>query len=514
MFLQARQTFSLAARLHLCVFLVTRHKIFGCQPQHDVNLLNVREKLFVRQTVRRYSRRLQLQTSFGWWRNHSQTDRFQWCFASHCWHYHKNNERFEQARRQKRVWDIQERAEEKLPQLLGRRESFEWVSLGFTWGVDLLLYMFLLFILSDTRSTVLKKNHRSFFDRYENVNSLKFQDFVSFCESFQRSLKAKILIQGNFVESRALYIAQLIKTNLEMIDRGERTQTDSSEVCQLPQAFSFIKIKSFRDKNKNSIIKNFYQIDETSIRAECLGEFLVSLLNEPLFDTLRSHEQLGYGVACSLRKCSGTLGITITVEYQEDKNSADKIDDKIEEFLGKFADDLKLMSLKDFLSSLRSLMSLKLTPDAELECEVSRHFEEIRNGENIFDRDELEVFEIEKLTKDDVVEFFHETFRSKQHVRKLSVQVIGDGNDDKTDHLLCCDIKDFRGNLENLGLAIKVWRAKSGVSFYWTQKLLLELSTTTVDTLKYDVKHNVEELCPCGFTLNRITFNVNASIMT
>lgn len=238
-----------------------------------------------------------------------------------------------------------------------------------------------------------------------------------------KSLKARILIQGNIIESRALCISQVIINNLKIRESEDMKSLTAAEIHQIPLGSSYLKVKSMRQNDKNSVVKNYYQVGKASIQNECMAEFLVSVINEPLFDTLRSHEQLGYGVSCTLRRNCGVLGITITVEYQENKNSAEKIDEKIEEFLQNFHKILSEINVEDFSSAKRSIVSLKLIADSELEKEVNRHWEEIRNGDNVFDRNELEAFETENLTKDEIVEFYTKTFLSNK--RKLSVQVIG-----------------------------------------------------------------------------------------
>lgn len=284
------------------------------------------------------------------------------------------------------------------------------------------------FLFSDCRLAVIKKHHRSFYDRYDVVDSLTFQDFKDFCANFVNTLKIKMLIQGNIIESRAKYIVQLVNTNMGVREFPASQVTDDSEIFQIPLGTSYLKIKSMRNNDKNSVLKNYYQVGKATIHNECLSELLVSVINEPLFNTLRSHEQLGYGVSCTLRKNCGVLGITITVEYQENKNCADVIDRRIQEFLETFYDILKLTSEDDFKSVKRSIMSLKLILDTDLEKEVNRNWDEIRNGENVFDRNELEAFEMETLTKSEIIDFYSDVFLTASKARKLSVQVIGDGN--------------------------------------------------------------------------------------
>lgn len=271
--------------------------------------------------------------------------------------------------------------------------------------------------------SVIKKNHRSFLERYKHLDFIKFSDFKAFVESFRSSLKLKVLIEGNIVETRAKYIKAIILQNLTLEKSDEIFEPP--KIYQLPLGASVIKLNSMRHNDHNSIIKNYYQVEQKTIRAECLSGFLVNLLTEPLFDILRTHEQLGYGISCCCRKNHGTIGVTITVEYQENKNSSNVIDDKIEEFLREFQSKVCSINDVDFKAAKLCFQSSKLSRDTDLEIEANRNFEEMRNSEIIFNRNELEAKEIESITKEDILKFYQEIFILKESVRKLSIQIVG-----------------------------------------------------------------------------------------
>lgn len=42
-------------------------------------------------------------------------------------------------------------------------------------------------------------------------------------------------------------------------------------------------------------------------------------MEEPVFDVLRTQEQLGYNVYVTLRNTFGILGFSVTVDFQSDK---------------------------------------------------------------------------------------------------------------------------------------------------------------------------------------------------
>lgn len=280
---------------------------------------------------------------------------------------------------------------------------------------------------SDCRLGVTKKHHRMFYDRLKNASSLNFSMFKKFCQIFQQSINVKILVQGNLSEEMAIGMAQMLVKSLK-IDKNEKHSKETlSENLQLPIGTSCLQIKSLR-ADYNSVIKNYYQLGKSSVRLESMTELVVNIINEPLFDSLRSQAQLGYGISCSMRKNCGVVGILITVEYQENKNSAEFIDQKIEAFLKSFEKTLNKMSDENFLAAKSSIMLLKLNADTDLEKEVDRHWEEIKTGENVFNRNDLEATEIENITKPEVLVFYREAFLSSKTTRKLSVRVTGSAN--------------------------------------------------------------------------------------
>ena len=114
-------------------------------------------------------------------------------------------------------------------------------------------------------------------------------------------------------------------------------------------------------------------------------------MDEPLFDNLRTKQQIGYDVHCLLRDTFGILAFSVTVFFQCSKFTADEVDKRIEAFLENFSTTLKSMSKKDWEETKTSLCLLKSSADLQLLDEVKRNFAEICSNEYIFDRLKREV---------------------------------------------------------------------------------------------------------------------------
>lgn len=250
---------------------------------------------------------------------------------------------------------------------------------------------------------------------------------------FLKTLKFKILIEGNFTKSQAEEITQTVLRNFnEEGSSFQKIQIVSAN--QIPVGDSYLRVKSLLPNDINSVIKNYYQIGAASSESECLLELLVKIIREPLFNYIRTKEQLGYAVSSFSKNDENTLGFTITVESQEKKKSSWIVDEKIESFLSDFASHLHEMCEDDFETIKRSIIAHKKSADVDLESEVNRNWIEIRDGKYQFERNDIEARQMELLRKEDLVMFFNDHFMPG-NARKLSVQVVAN-IDDGADSLL------------------------------------------------------------------------------
>lgn len=149
------------------------------------------------------------------------------------------------------------------------------------------------------------------------------------------------------------------------------------------------------------------------------------IMEEPVFNILRTEEQLGYAVHAIVRDNSNVLGFSITIMSQEDKNPMKVVDDKMEDFvMQKMAKILGEIGDEEFETTKQSLIKLKSMIDTDLKAEFSRNWGEITSDEYLFDRREREIGYLSKLQKSDILDFYNKKVKI-ENSRKLSVQVIG-----------------------------------------------------------------------------------------
>ncbi|CAD7966435.1 unnamed protein product [Amoebophrya sp. A120] len=85
--------------------------------------------------------------------------------------------------------------------------------------------------------------------------------------------------------------------------------------CQkLPKNTTLLTVQPSADaKQKNTVITLYYQFERTSPTLSAANEFLQDLLYEPMFNELRTKQQLGYSVNCAIRDTYGVAGFMFTI---------------------------------------------------------------------------------------------------------------------------------------------------------------------------------------------------------
>lgn len=281
-------------------------------------------------------------------------------------------------------------------------------------------------LAKDVRMNLLLKPYVSPRDKASIIHELTLEDLKEFSRRLLSTMYCQILMQGNLAWYESLKISDIVLRNIQWEGLSEE-QIPEVKVHQLPLGERKIRVLSFNELSTNSIITNYYQGEATTPKDTATLEVLMLLMEEPVFDSLRTKEQLGYSVFSMMRYTFGVLGFSVTVNTQVDKFSVSHVDTRVEAFLKKFARDMKRLNERTLAATKHSLIQLKHTTDYELKEEVERNWREIASREYQFHRLYMEAEAIENVKLSDIKSWVENHFSTgnKSHFRKLSVQVMG-----------------------------------------------------------------------------------------
>jgi len=239
------------------------------------------------------------------------------------------------------------------------------------------------------------------------------------------------LFQGNVSKEEAEKFQSCIYNTFKN-DVLSRDKFPEFRTLCLPEGRTVCRHLGFSKKDPNSVIHNYYEIGPATLRMLTVSKILECVMEEPLFDTLRTKQQLGYSVYCSTEHSTGgVLAYSITVETDSTKFTADEIDTKITGFLKYFYK--KLGTEEGYDAHVSSYIKSLKRADLCVADEVSRNWKEIFFGDYLFDRRKKMIELAKQISKSEVLQFLQNHLLDEKKVRMLSVQVIGHSSEDDLD---------------------------------------------------------------------------------
>lgn len=247
-------------------------------------------------------------------------------------------------------------------------------------------------------------------------------DVRRFVPSLLEQFHVEGLAHGNIHKEDALGMASLVESRL----RPRLTLYSQLPVRRsliLPPGSNFVYSRQLKDPlNVNSCIAYGLYIGDKadrSLRARLL--LFAQMTEEPVFDQLRTKEQLGYIVF------SGEWSLATTQFYRvlvQSERTPEYLEKRIDLLLANFGEVLTRMTDDEFETHKRSLVQRRLQKLKNLDQETLRFRQHIGSQRYDFEQVDGDVAAIEPLSKKDVVDFYEHYIRPDSATRaKLSVHL-------------------------------------------------------------------------------------------
>eukprot|EP00092_Neocalanus_flemingeri_P030811 GFUD01033465.1.p1 GENE.GFUD01033465.1~~GFUD01033465.1.p1 ORF type:complete len:1104 (+),score=409.71 GFUD01033465.1:45-3356(+) len=290
-------------------------------------------------------------------------------------------------------------------------------------------------LVRDVRLELLQDVYHAPHDKHNTVRQLSLEQVTQFAEQFLGQIYIQGLVQGNMTADQAREVDNMLRTKLKCSPLPADCVTDIR--CNgLPDGSWTVRADSLDKGDANTLVTNYYQKGPGTIKEHTVMETIVQWMEEPVFDTLRTQEQLGYAVSMTLRNTYGVLGLSVTVNTQATKFTAEHVEQRIENFFKEFI--IEHLTEEEIGEAITSLTKLKLRADVTLEEEVCRNWQEIMSKEYVFNRNEREVAVLAEIGLEDVKSLLLPLLST----RKLSVQVVGSDNPDPAQETIAMDTKE------------------------------------------------------------------------
>ena len=264
---------------------------------------------------------------------------------------------------------------------------------------------------------------------YEITEKLIFEDLIKFHNSFFKTMRFESFFIGNLTKEKAIDTAKHIESILSTTRPGTKV-LPKEEIPELrffklePNTTWFyeriIPVTETGEKESNSSIVCYYQLEQSSHQKELLIQVMCNYLKSPCFNVLRTEEQLGYIVHSSNYSYRDVLGLIILI--QSNVKPSHFLSQRISNFLEKTKEKINEISDEEFNKHVESVRASITEKDLSIVQEGERYWREVRTHKYLWNRREIQLEKLNTLTKEDMKDLFNKIFFSE--CKKLEIHVV------------------------------------------------------------------------------------------
>ncbi|KAG2260215.1 hypothetical protein Bca52824_079509 [Brassica carinata] len=246
-----------------------------------------------------------------------------------------------------------------------------------------------------------------------HANDLSLNDLNSFIPVVRSQIFIEALCHGNLSEDEAVNISRIFKNSLTTEPLPVKCRHGEQITC-FPLSAKLVRDVNVKNKSEtNSVVELYYQIEPEeaqSTRMKAMLDLFHEIIEEPLFNQLRTKEQLCYDVDCGPRLTYRVHGFCFCV--QSSKYGPVHLLGRIDNFIKDIEALLEQLDEESFGDYRSGVIARLLEKDPSLLSETNELWSQIVDKRSI--------------KKKDVISWYKTYFReSSPKCRRLAVRVWG-----------------------------------------------------------------------------------------
>ncbi|CAG5099428.1 Oidioi.mRNA.OKI2018_I69.XSR.g16523.t1.cds [Oikopleura dioica] len=283
-------------------------------------------------------------------------------------------------------------------------------------------------LTKDLRLSLMQSTKFPLIERRKAFETVTREEMIQFIKDLRKECFLTMHVQGNYYESD---VRKLFKEAINQFTESKPLARRFTTTVRLPEKATVLRVRNCNpiDVNTNYII--YWQIGPMAIKDYARNDLLVTIMEEPCFDILRTKKCLGYSVYPTLRDTFGIGGISISISSQQNKFSVKEIHEHCLDFLKQFEEIIGGMTDEKFEEHRAGLIEAKRSDDTKLKQLFNRWNSEIASSEARFDRLETEIGFLEKFSKNEIIGAFKKNILENKRI--LLVVTQGNEVDEKTE---------------------------------------------------------------------------------
>jgi insulysin len=266
---------------------------------------------------------------------------------------------------------------------------------------------------------MLTANSWTFEELTDVLEEVTVKDLDEFMDLFMEKLHVQMLASGNYRRLGAKAIAANVNRILSKNVDPEPVDIDQPPLHQAilmkPGETAIISKKQYEEQNSGVI--NYYICGLATERTKLVVGLLHQILQTPVFNQLRTKEQLGYTVEAKAAEVDGLEALTFLVVSLK---SPQYLNQRIEAFLRKAKTILGSMTEKQFRTEKYGFSTKRFEPPRSLKQKAEKQWEAIMAGDYEFDQEKREKALLKKITLAELRKMFTKCLDPSNRKRRIA----------------------------------------------------------------------------------------------
>ena len=272
-----------------------------------------------------------------------------------------------------------------------------------------------------TLEILLKQKDATQEDKAKALQSMTASDLQTFIDGVWEQAHVETLMIGNLSDDEARSVGESVRSCLPgiAIEEGAWPET---RIASVPMGAHLFSVKAINDDETNNVVCYYFQLGESTWRGRAFIILMQSLMQEKLFDQLRTKETLGYSVSCSFDSTHEILGYRVAVESAF--HPPHFVSSRMAAFLRTFPDIVEQLDDESYEKTRQSVVDDILADDVNLRDEAIRHWAHLVNQKYQFHRGRHVGQIISEISKQEAADWCREHIQPfAGHCRHVSVHV-------------------------------------------------------------------------------------------
>lgn len=246
--------------------------------------------------------------------------------------------------------------------------------------------------------------------------TITLDDLEQYKTEFLQQMQVEVLVHGNLSKDKATRIFNSVRNKLSLNTTREATPS-LPKLLQLIDNSNYTYV--FAPDHADAAVVSYVQSPQEGDLSIAKNALLTRIMQGPLFEQLRTQEQLAYFVDLMIFRVLERPGMTFIIQSSD--KSPQYLQERFSTFVEEFSQKLLSMNKEEYEQYRASLKKILTKQPDSLNEQTARYWDQISNQTYRFGFNQDIANQLDKITLNDLATYLQATWLNGTSPRKVTV---------------------------------------------------------------------------------------------